>query len=67
MRELVDLGRLMLAIESYKDGKASIGKAAKLAGVSISEMITILADFGIKSNLNSEDYLDGLENIRKHW
>lgn len=67
MRELVDLGRVMLAIENYKIGKASIGKAAKLAGLSISEMINMLAGFGIKSNLEFDDYAKGLENIRKAW
>lgn len=67
VRGLVDMGRLMLAIENYRKGRASIGKAAELAGVSISEMISILADFGIKSNLNYDDYLEGLENIKKGW
>lgn len=67
VREMVDLGRLMFAIESYKKGKASIGKAAELAGVSISEMINLLSEFGIESNLEHEDYLKGLENLRKVW
>ena len=67
VREMVDLGRLMFAIESYKKGKASIGKTAELAGVSISEMINLLSEFGIKSNLEYEDYLKGLENMREVW
>lgn len=67
VRGLVDKGRLMYAVESYKNGKASLGKASELAGVSISEMIDILSEFGIKSNLEKEDYLKGLENIRKAW
>ena len=67
VRELVDLGRLMYAIESYKNGKASLGKASELAGVSISEMIDLLSEFGIESNLEKEDYLKGLENLRKIW
>ncbi len=57
----------MMAIENYKNGKVSIGKAAELAGTSISEMIVILSRFGIKSNLDFDDYLEGLDNIRKHW
>ncbi len=67
VRELVDLGRLMYAIENYKKGKASIGKAAELAGVSISEMIEMLSQFGIESNLDYADYLKGLENLKKVW
>ena len=60
-------GKLMHAIEMYKKGKASIGKAAEIAGVSISEIMDILTEFGVKSNLEVEDYLEGLKNLRKHW
>ncbi len=61
------MGRLMYAVESYRKGKISIGKASELAGISISEMMDRLSDFGIKSNLDKEDYLEGLKNIRKIW
>ena len=67
VRELVDLGRLMLAVNSYKERKASIGKAAKLAGVSIGEMMNLLSKFGVESNVEYEDYVKSLENIRKVW
>lgn len=67
VRELVDMGRLMYAVESYRKGKISIGKASELAGISISEMMDRLSDFGIKSNIDKEDYLEGLKNIRKIW
>ena len=30
-------------------------------------MITTLAEFGVESNLEKEDYLLGLENLRKVW
>jgi len=67
VRNLVDLGRLMFAIERYKKGQASLGRAAELAGISISEMINLLTEFGVKSNMKREDYLSGLENLRKTW
>lgn len=67
VRNLVDLGRLMFAIESYKSKKASLGKSAELAGVSISEMMALLAEFGVESNIEMEDYAKGLENLRKVW
>jgi len=67
VRNLVDLGRLMFAIERYKKGQASLGRAAELAGISISEMMNLLTDFGVKSNMKREDYLSGLENLRKTW
>ncbi len=67
VREMVDLGRLMFAIESYKEGKASVGKAAELAGVSISRMIGLLSEYGIEGNLEYEDYLKGFDNLKKAW
>ena len=67
VRELVYKGRVMLAVEKYKKEEVSLGKAAELAGLSLGQMITTLAEFGIKSNLEKEDYLLGLENLRKVW
>ncbi len=67
VRELVHKGRLMLAVERYKKGQASLGLAAELAGLTLGEMINTLAEFGVQSNLETEDYLKGLENLRKVW
>ena len=67
VREVVSKGRVMLAIEKYKTGEASLGKAAELAGLSVGQMITRLAEYGVQSNLEKEDYLQGLENLRKVW
>jgi len=67
VRELVYKGRVMLAVERYKQNELSLGKAAELAGLSVGQMITTLAEFGVKSNLEKEDYLLGLENLRKVW
>jgi len=67
VREIVDMGRVMLAIEEYKNGKASIGKAAEIAGISISEMMDLLVSFGMKSKVSYEDYFKGLENLRDVW
>lgn len=63
VRDLIDKGRVHLAIEEYKKGNASLGRASRLAGVSVSEMIDILADYGVKSNLDEEDYRAGLKNL----
>ena len=67
MRELVDLGRVLLAIEKYRKSEASIEKAAKIAGASISKMMDILKEYGVEANLEYEDYLKGLKTIRKVW
>lgn len=67
VREVVYKGRVMLAIERYRKGEASLGKAAELAGLSVGQMITVLAEYGVQTNLDTEDYLQGLENLRKVW
>ncbi len=67
VREVVYKGRVMLAIEKYKTGRASLGRAAELARLSVGQMITLLAEYGVPSNLETEDYLEGLENLRKTW
>lgn len=67
VRELVDMGRIMLAIERYKKSEASIEKASKIAGVSLSRMMDLLKDFGVEANMEYEDYLTGLRNIKKVW
>ena len=66
LRELLVNGRLMLAIKMYKEKKISLGKTAKIAGVCISEMIDILSEFGVKSNITIEDYKESLINVRKY-
>jgi predicted HTH domain antitoxin len=65
VRELVTRGRLLLAIEKYRGGEASLGRAAELAGVPLGQMMTILTEFGVESRIEKEDYLQGLENLRK--
>ena len=67
VRDLVYKGRVMLAIETYKNGEASLGKAAELAGLSVGDMMATLEQYGVKSNLEVEDYLEGLENLKKVW
>ena len=67
VRKLVNKGRIMLAVERYKEGKASLGFAAELADLTLGEMINTLAEYGVQSNFETEDYLKGLENLRKVW
>lgn len=67
VRELVELGRVMLAIEKYKKSEASLEKAAKIAGVSISKIVDIFKEYGIEANLEHDDYMASLKSIRKFW
>jgi predicted HTH domain antitoxin len=67
VRDLVTRGRVLLAVEQYKKGDASLGKAAQLAGLSVGQMMTLLAEFGVESRIEKDDYLEGLKNLAKAW
>lgn len=64
VRELVELGRLHLAMEKYRSSEASLEKSARIAGVSVSRMMDLLRDFGIEANLELEDYRASLNTAR---
>jgi predicted HTH domain antitoxin len=67
VRDLVTRGRVLLAVERYSKGEASLGKAAELAGLPVGRMMTVLAEFGVESRIEKEDYLQGLQNLSKLW
>jgi predicted HTH domain antitoxin len=67
VREMVARGRILFAVERYKKGEASLGKAAELAGVPVGQMMTILAEFSVETRLERDDYLQGLQNLKKVW
>ena len=65
VRDIVFRGRILLAIERYKKGAASLGRATEIAGVPVGEMIAVLSEYGVKSNLRKEDFLEGLANLQR--
>jgi predicted HTH domain antitoxin len=67
VRDLVTRGRVLLAVEKYKKGDASLGKAAQVAGLSVGQMMTLLAEFGVESRIDTDDYREGLKNLAKAW
>jgi predicted HTH domain antitoxin len=67
VRDTVTRGRILLAVEKYKKGEASLGRAAELAGVPLGQMMTILTEFGVESRVEKEDYLQGLKNVQRVW
>jgi predicted HTH domain antitoxin len=67
VRDMVTRGRTLFAVERYKKGEASLGRAAELAGLPLGQMMTLLAEFGVESRLEKEDYLQGLQNLRRVW
>src|SRR5579862_2422536 len=64
VREMVTRGRILLEIEKYRGGEASLGRAAELAGLPVGRMMTMLEEFGVESRIDKEDYLQGLQNLR---
>jgi predicted HTH domain antitoxin len=67
VRDMVTRGRILLAVERYKMGEASLGRAAELAGVPVGKMMTILTEYGVESRVEQEDYLQGLQSLSKVW
>ena len=67
VRDMVTRGRVLFAMERYKKGEASLGRAAELAGVPVGQMMTLLTEFGVQSRIEDADYLQGLAAIRKAW
>src|SRR5690242_14233983 len=67
VRSLILRGRVLLAMERYREGKVSLSKAAEVASVSISEMMDLLAEHGIPADLSVEDYREGLRTLPEIW
>lgn len=61
----MEKGRLMLAVEHDRAGKASMGKAAEIAGLPVSELMDTPAQFGVPANLEFDDYLRSLSHPKK--
>jgi predicted HTH domain antitoxin len=67
VRELVARGRILLAVEKYRKGEASLGKAAEMAGLPVGQMMTVFEEFGVRSKIDQEDYRQSLTNLAKVW
>lgn len=67
IRDLITNGSIYLAIKGYAKGKYSIGKAAYLANIPLSEFMDLIIDLGIKSKISKEDLLEGYENLKKKF
>jgi predicted HTH domain antitoxin len=67
VRDLVRRGRILLAVERYKKGEASLGKAAELAGLPVGQMMTVLTEFGVESRIEDAEYLQSLHHLAKVW
>ncbi|MBW6470143.1 MAG: UPF0175 family protein [Methanosarcinaceae archaeon] len=64
--DMPDFIKKTLAIELYREGKLSLGKAAELAGARNKwEMLTILDSSGVPINYTTEDVEDDLNTLER--
>jgi predicted HTH domain antitoxin len=59
--------RVLLAVEKYKKGEVSLGRAAEVAGMPVGRMMTVLQEFGVRSLVELEDHRQGLAHLAKVW
>jgi len=61
-----DFIKITLAIELYREGKLSLGKAAELAGARNKwEMLTLLDKSGVPLNYNIKDIEEDLDTLER--
>ncbi len=63
VRELLNGGWIFFWLKLYSAGKVSIGKMSEELDMSINEVMDLLAEFGIRSSVRYDDYLEGFENF----
>ncbi len=49
------------ALRLYREGKISVDKAAKMAGITVSEMMDKIVAHGMKSDESVEEYREGVK------
>jgi len=64
-RELLEYGWEFLMLRYYREGKLSLEGLAGKLDISISEAIDHLAELGIESPVEFEDYLKGFEVFKE--
>ena len=58
--------KLKKCLNDYKGGRISVDKAAKLCGITVSEMMQTIAFHGIKSEETIEEYRKGISLLQKN-
>jgi predicted HTH domain antitoxin len=64
-RELIEYGWEFLMIKLYREGKMSLGTLSSKLELSVSETIDLLAEFGVESPIDYEDYLKGFDVFKE--
>ena len=55
--------KLYLAIELYREGKISLGKASEIAGISKEEMMEVLSRKGIPISYDIDDLKEDIKRL----
>jgi len=63
-RKLLRAGWVFYWLKLYNAKKVSIGKMAEELDLSVNEVLDLLSDFGIESQITYDDYLQGFENLK---
>ena len=63
-RKLESEVRLLVALELYREGRVSLGKAAEIAGLSIREFLYELRSRNIPLNYDLEELKEDLKTIK---
>jgi len=58
-RELMEHGFVFLMLREYRQGKLSLGSLARKLSISLGEAIDLLAELGVRSPIEYDDYLKG--------
>jgi len=61
IRQFIRLGVMWYVVDLYKRGKITLGEAAELSGVSLSRMLNILAEHGVKGNVKMDQQIKVLD------
>lgn len=64
-RELIDQGLVLRALREYRDGKLSLGSLAKRLDKPLADAIDLLADLGVRSPIECDDYLQSLRSATR--
>ena len=65
IRDLLEEGKKMKAINLYKNKKISLGLAARFADMSISDFLDLLEEYNVKLNLTLEDAKLAMKHAEK--
>lgn len=65
VRELLEFGWKFSLLERYHEGKISLGFLAKEMDCPVAEAMDFVSTHGAPTQLDFEDYRQGLENARK--